>query len=80
MIPSETEFHPPTLKLSFSTEFTINLCIQNFISFLIPHLFFLRIEEQKKEGIVTKEDPNEPFWGRPPFPMSSTCLLVVEEL
>ena len=60
----------------------INLCIQNFISFLVPHLFFPRIEEQKKkkEEIVTKEDPTGPLWDKPPFPMSAACLLVVEKL
>ena len=55
-----------------------NLSIQNFIPFLIPYLFPLKIEEyQRKEGISKKT-----LWGLPGTDpsMSSACLLFVEKL
>ena len=54
------------LKLSSLIEFMINLCIQNFITSLVP--VPLRIEEyQRKVGIKTKQDPAGPSWVQKPL-------------
>ena len=71
------EFKLSPLKLSSSAEFMINLSIQNFIPFLLSHLFLLRIEEQQRKGrFVTKQEPVGPS-GTTPLPACpppASCL------
>ena len=77
MAPLHSGEPPGLVGTESSAKFMINLCILNFIPFLVLHLFPFKNEEyQRSGGTVMEEDAvvlplSDPS---PPCPPTASCL------